>query len=141
MKIQEIPRDWAICPNEKCPRSGECLRHQAYRVTDGKTTEWYCVLPQALQGDGSCAHYKPVERVTIAWGFVGINEMLRSRDARHDVRLQLTDYFGSRGSYYRARDGVRALSPEEQQYIRDLVARYGYDKGVEFDRYEEKFDF
>jgi hypothetical protein len=31
--------------------------------------------------------------------------------------------------------GERALSPEDQQWIRDYVKSFGYDWEVEFDRY------
>lgn len=141
MTLNEIPKDWAICPNGKCPMADTCLRHEAYQAVAGRTDVWSSVLPEALQADGTCQRYRETKLLTIARGFKGICDMLHSRDASHEVRIALTDYFGSRGSYYRARDGVRPLSPDDQQYIRDLVARYGYTEGVEFDGYEHSYNF
>ena len=77
----------------------------------------------------------------MARGFVGIYKQLKSRDARHDIRIALTDYFGSKGSYYRYKDGERLINPKLQQEIIDIVHRYDPDAEVCFDKTFEDYDF
>ena len=76
----------------------------------------------------------------MARGFVGIYKQLKSRDARHDIRMALTDYLGSKGAYYRYRDGERLLTPAQQQWILNLLARYHVTEGVRFDEYIDTYD-
>ena len=47
MTLNEIPKDWAICPNGKCPMADTCLRHEAYQAVAGRTDVWSSVLPEA----------------------------------------------------------------------------------------------
>ena len=77
----------------------------------------------------------------MARGFVGIYKQLKSRDARHDIRIALTDYFGSKGSYYRYKDGERLLNPAQQQWILNLLARHQMTVGIQFDEYIDTYDF
>ena len=47
---------------------------------------------------------------------------------------------GSKGQYYRYKLGQLKLLPEQQKYIKQLFARYGY-KDVEFEHFSEEIDF
>ena len=53
----------------------------------------------------------------------------------------MTDYLGSKGTYYRYKDGERLINPELQQWIQDLFRRYGVEEQVLFDEYFETYDF
>jgi len=55
--------------------------------------------------------------------------------------MELTDYLGSKGTYYRYKDGERLLSPEQQQWMAELFAKYGYDRDIRFDAYEDEYNF
>ena len=140
INFNDIPDWWALCQNADCPLSDSCLRHQALLQVPARVTKWLCVLPTAWR-NGDCQYYRKAEAVRMAQGFAGIYNSLKSRDARHDIRLALTDYFGSKGSYYRYRDGDRLLTPQQQQWIRTLLLRYGYAEGIEFDNYVITYDF
>ena len=60
---------------------------------------------------------------------------------RHSIRIALTDYFGSKGSYYRYKDGERLLNPAQQQWILNLLARHQMTDGIQFDEYIDTYDF
>ena len=66
---------------------------------------------------------------------------IKSRDVRHDARIGLTMHFGSKGSYYRYKDGERRLSPELQQKIENIMRKAGFEGDIVFDEYEEMYDF
>jgi hypothetical protein len=42
----------------------------------------------------------------------------------YNFRISLTDYFKSRGAYYRSKDGERLLNATQQQKIRSVLQRY-----------------
>ena len=140
IEFKEIPEWWALCPGYECPKKGECLRHQAFLQSPKELKHWKCLLPQVLV-DGDCQSYQKAEKVLMARGFHGIMNKIKSRDARHDIRIALTNRYGSKGSYYRYKDGERILSPEEQQEIVNILHRYGIEGDIAFDNYEETYDF
>ena len=53
---------------------------------------------------------------------------------------EMRDYLGSKGQYYRYKLGQLKLLPEQQKYIKQLFARYGY-KDVEFEHFSDEIDF
>ena len=51
------------------------------------------------------------------------------------LRNTLINHFG-RGSYYLRRNGLRPITPEEQQYICSIFRQFGYE--AKFDRTKEE---
>ena len=56
------------------------------------------------------------------------------------LRAEFIYYLGSKGQYYRYKLGQLKLLPEQQVYIKQLFARYGY-KDVEFEHFSDEIDF
>ena len=137
---KKIPDWWAVCPNEKCKVAETCLRHQACRSLMQKYKYWLCVLPQAW-GDAPCRYYQKAEKVTMASGFSVAFKDIHDRHVSSSLRLALTGYFGSKGSYYRYKNHERSINPKMQQEIRDIVRRYAPETGQIFDRTYEDYDF
>ena len=138
--FKEIPERWPLCPGYECTQRENCLRHLALRQAPEKATVWRCVLPTAFAGS-SCSYYEHAGRVRMAIGFDHLFSQLNSRDARHDIRIALTEYFGSKGAYYRHKDGEMMLTPEQQDVIAKTFRRYGFDGDIVFDKYEERFNY
>lgn len=138
--FKNIPSWWAICQNVGCPMAGECLRHQAFLSVPDKITKWPCILPNSLK-NRSCPFFRKAEVVRMAKGFHSLFNSFNSRDLRHDFRTQLTEYLGSKGSYYRYKDGERLLNPKQQQWILDFLNNYGYTDKVKFDQYIDTYEF
>ena len=103
-------------------------------------TRWACVLPTAVK-DGECGYFQKAEKVRMARGFKNLFKNIKSRDAQHAIRMELTAYFGSKGTYYRYRDGERWMNPELQQMIADLMLSHGVKEVPVFDEYDEAYDF
>lgn len=140
INFKEIPAWWAVCQNGQCPMAEGCLRYLAYRTLPAEMTKWPCVLPNALK-DGQCMYYQKPERVKMARGFGDLYNKVRDRHARHIVRLRLTEYLGSKGTYYRYQHGERLLTPEQQQWIQELIKTYGNGDEVDFRSFIEEYDF
>ena len=135
-----VPDWWAVCQNAGCPQAESCLRRVAAQSLPSSVTVWPCVMPGALK-DGDCDFFAKNEKVRIARGFKNMFARVKSRDDIYTMRRELTDYLGSKGTYYRYKEGERVLSPEQQQWILRLFAQHGYTDGLEFDEYTDGYDF
>lgn len=138
--IKDIPTSWAVCHNDSCPMAADCLRYQMCGQLPAGVTRWMCVLPRALT-DGRCSYYQKAEKVRMARGMSQLYDKVREVSVRKQIRLALTDHLGSKGTYYRYKDGERLITPALQQWIQDLFRRYGIEGKVTFDEYLEAYDF
>lgn len=138
--FNDIPDWWPLCQKHNCQKAAQCLRFQACQQAPKGLNRWTCLLPAAVSGD-NCDYFELAEPERMARGFVALYKRLGSRDARHDFRMALTDYFHSAGGYDRAKKGLRLLTAADQQWIRQWLADYGYTAEVEFDEYVDKYNF
>jgi hypothetical protein len=138
--FNKIPSWWPLCPNAGCPQAADCLRHQALLQAPASVTHWPCLMPSAYNGT-PCDYFIQARTVRLARGFADLMRGIRSRDTRHNTRMALTAYFGSRGSYYRYRDGERPLSPQQEQEVTAILRRNGITDEEPFDEYFDTFDY
>ena len=143
--FSKIPGWWAICMKADCKMAQVCLRQLAFDCLPQGTNAWKCLMPKAtapVEADGRCRFFAKNEMVKFANGFDGMMSKVNSRDGRYGIRMDLTRYFGSKGSYYRSKHGERQLSPKDQQKVLSVFAQYGYSgNDFKFDRYEDDYEF
>lgn len=132
--FSDVPQGWALCFNQQCEKKNCCLRQLAGAKAPHTVQQAVCVTPAAW-ADGMCSQFVEATPVSLARGFDRAFLCLHSRDARHELRLALTEYFGSRGSYYRHKHGERLLTPDRQQTVESLFRRYGYQQPEVFDEH------
>lgn len=96
------------------------------------------IFPNALK-NGKCKYFAPLRVVKMAWGFDKLFAEMKVKDGPA-LRAEMREYLGSKGQYYRYKLGQLKLLPEQQKYIKQLFARYGY-KDVEFEHFSEEIDF
>lgn len=135
-----VPEWWAVCQNDACPMSDGCLRRLACKEMLGNTTRWMSVLPSALK-DGKCRYFQKAEKVTMVRGMKALFNSISNPKVRHQLRVDLTYYFGSKGSFYRYKDGERWINPQLQQLIANWLKGYGCNQEPVFDEYTEGYDF
>ena len=65
------------------------------------------------------------------------------RSEKHHARMraEISRYLGGGGTFYRYRNGETPLMPEQQEWIKQLFARYGYTEEVVFDEYKDVYRF
>jgi len=137
---KKIPDWWPLCSNGACEQRETCLRWKAWQGMPAQNEKWLCLMPSAWQHE-PCRHYVKAEKQRMAQGFHTLMNHLHNREHRYQIRMELTDYLGSKGTYYRYKDGERLLSPEQQQWMAELFAKYGYDRDIRFDAYEDEYNF
>lgn len=123
------------CPLAECSKKGECARHSLYLKAMAES-ESLTILntTRFCSGPEGCEHLLVPRQERVAYGFKKLYTTIPTGNARH---MNWGIRFGSDSSYYRAKRGARALSPQEQQTILRHVQQAGGDPTVGFDRYED----
>lgn len=132
-QYETMPEHYLLCFNDECELAESCLHRLAARSGRQKDEVVTVVNPIRYCGK-NCRYYKENKVVTMAYGM---------KDSFHEVkadhiatlRNSLINHFG-RGSYYLRRNGLRGITPEEQQYIASVFRHFGYE--LKFDRMEEE---
>ena len=137
--FSDVPVSWLLCFCEGCPRHAECLRYAAGQYVPNDLTWGPSVYPVAWH-QGSCQHFKPIRIIHAAYGFKQLFQEVKQKDYT-PLREQMKAYLGGHGTYYRYNRGERLLTPEQQQWILNLFARYGYKENLAFDYYRDIIDF
>ena len=76
-----------------------------------------------------------------AWGFTHLYDNAPQRD-KAEARCCVRSFFsGGNGPYYRVHYGENMLSPEKQEEIMKIIAKFGSTEGIRFDHYVEDWDF
>ncbi|MBO4398428.1 MAG: hypothetical protein J5805_07815 [Bacteroidaceae bacterium] len=132
-QYETMPEHYLLCFNDGCPLADTCLHRLAARSGRVKDEVVKVVNPVRYCGE-NCPCYKENKVVTMAYG---MKDSFHEVKADHIARLRntLIDHFG-RGSYYLRRNGLRAMTPDEQEYIGSVFRKFGYE--VKFDRTAEE---
>ena len=132
-QYETMPEHYLLCFNDECALADSCLHRLAARSGRLKDRIVSAVNPAKFCGK-DCEYYMENKVVTMAYGMKDSFHQVKA-DHVASLRNTLIDYFG-RGSYYLRRNGLRAITPEEQQYIAETFRYYGYE--VKFDRMEKE---
>lgn len=132
-QYETMPKHYLLCFNGDCLLADTCLHRLAARSGQQTDELVWAVNPARCNGE-DCRHYKENKVVTMAYGMVDSFHDVKADDIAA-LRNTLISHFG-RGSYYLRRNGLRAITPEEQQYIGSVFRRFGYEP--KFDRTEEE---
>lgn len=132
-QYETMPEHYLLCFNDECELAESCLHRLAAR--SGRQKEEVVTVVNPIRCSGkNCRYYKKNIVVTMAYGMVNSFHEVKA-DHIASLRETLINHFG-RGSYYLRRNGLRGITPEEQQYITNVFRQYGYE--VKFDRTEEE---
>ena len=115
-----VPSLITYCFTEPCPMKDKCIHYLSGLYKNEKTDRGDAIFPNALK-NGNCKYFAPLR-------------------VAPTLRAEMRSYLGSKGQYYRYKLGQLKLLPEQQKYIKQLFARYGY-KDVEFEHFSEEIDF
>lgn len=133
-----LPKEYTFCFLSECPSAKDCARFFASQHT-GDRELGTVVLPAAMN-NGKCKWFKRMRKVRGAWGFNRLFGEVRAKDAPY-LRKMIKDYLGGNGTYYLYQHGKRLLTPEQQEWIMSLFKRHGYNDELEFDGYQEAYDW
>lgn len=135
----QAPAAWRNCFCEGCPRHNDCLRFQTGLYLPDSKTWGPAVYPTAYR-NGHCSHFKEIRIIHAAYGLTPLFNEVKQKDYT-PLHEQLKAYLGGHGTYYRYNSGNRLLTPEQQQWILNLFASYGYTENLSFKHYVDVLDF
>ena len=140
LTYQDIPTGYPLCFNDECAKKACCMHYQAGLLLPEERQQGPAVYPTAWQ-DGECKCFCEKRLVQKAWGFTHLYDNVTQRD-RAEVRRCVRSFFsGGNGPYYRVHHGENMITPEKQEEIMKILAKFGSTDGIRFDHYVEVWDF
>lgn len=140
LDFEKVPYQYPMCLNHQCPKAETCLRQLAVQCAPADIKLWVVISPKLLATvKGDCPHYRSCTKVRYAKGFIKALENLPYKQMQAAIS-SLMGYFRRR-TYYRSRKGERLLTLAEQQCVVNIFTKYGAATPIEFDAYEEDFDW
>lgn len=136
----KMPVNWTVCMQADCPWHEGCLRYRAFECVNTRHKQQRCVLPSA-RSDNGCRFHIPFAKVPVAWGMRKLLVGVKESDAEQ-MRACIKACFKSHSTYYRYYNGRYPISPQQQQAIRRIFQRFGYNPdSVRFDRVDMDYFF
>ena len=140
LKGKDIPWGYSLCFNNECADKDKCMHYQARLLMPQDRYSGPAVFPTAWE-NGKCRCFREKRRVTKAWGFTKLYRNV-PQHLKAEARQRVRALFGKgNGPYYRVHHGENMLSPEKQEEILKILARFGSIEGIKFDHYVTDWDF
>ena len=140
LKAKDIPWGYPLCFNNECEDKDRCMHYQAWLLMPKDRYSGSAVYPTAWE-DGQCRCFQEKKLVKKAWGFTRLYDNVPQRQmakARQSVRALFS---GGNGPYYRVHHGENMLSPQKQEEILNVLAKFGSIEGIQFDHYVTAWNF
>lgn len=135
-----VPTYYARCYKEECPKADNCLRHLAMLRTTADTPFINIVNPASTAMDStSCPYFQSAVKLHYAWGISHLLDKVPFKDGKN-IRSQLVGHFG-KSQYYRFHRRERPLTPDDQNYIRQVFLQKGITEPPVFDCYFDDYDW
>lgn len=123
---------YMVCFRDECPLRDSCLRYACGKYAD---TQYYYVeavnpkYPKVATSE--CPVYRKNETLMMKTGLTRFYEQMTGKQERA-IRAHLIRYY-NRKVYYWLRNGVKTITPENQQFIEDVCRQYGYNGPFVYD--------
>ena len=134
-----MPDGYAVCLHSHCKLAASCLHQQAYNLMIQGETYLNLINPTQCSQKEDCLFYRNNEPVRYARGFTGMQKKMLPDQYRKFMQI-LVRAFGT-NPYYERRRGETALSPREQEMVREALYEVGLPADWEFDAYDENINW
>ena len=140
LTYNDVPTGYPLCFNDGCTKKACCMHYQARLLLPEGRQHGPAIYPIAWQ-NGECKCFREKRLVQKAWGFKHLYDHVPQRDRAEARRCVRTFFSSGCGPYYRYHHGENMLSPEQQDLIMKIVAKFGSTDGIRFDHYVTDWDF
>ena len=134
---EKVEQGFIPCFNNSCSRHEHCLRWLGREFISDSQLAVTCVNP--LVGGDDCEMYRLDEKVCMALGFTHLLEQL-PRNMGKTLMQHLINTC-NRTYAYEHRNGTRPIPPALQQHIIDFCRSQGWQGPVDFDAYEDQYEW
>ena len=137
---QKIPTDYALCQNDACPHTADCLRYICFKEQTSDNISIRVLNPKFYPADGAeCKYFSSTEKVRVAWGVKGIFDSIPYNEAKA-IKKELISHFG-RTKFYQFFREERAIMPKDQAEIKGIFAKNGIQSEIACTRFTEEYDW
>ncbi len=138
---EQATKGYPVCYSEQCPKKEHCLRWKVGQFMPDTKSIYNCVNPHC-KGVGSegCPQYRCSKKVKMARGMKHIFNSDMPTKVEPFVRNSIISRY-CRTYYFEYKRGARVIPPALQQEIRNLFLQIGWKEPIEFDSYEEDYDW
>ena len=135
---EAAPYNYARCFNNQCPKADNCLHRMAALNDTNEYPFIKSVNPQCFPVDGrACPYFQSAQKIHVAWGIKHLLDEVPYKDV-FELKHRMLGYFG-RGKYYHFYREECFLTPEDQNYIRQLFLQKGITKEPVFENYSDEY--
>ncbi len=137
LRWSDVPSvSYVMCPQSSCPLASKCFRAIAFTLVPTNLYLVQVANPARCTKDENCPYLRPAVADRFAKGFTSWQaQMLPGQYSQ--LREHLKSHFGRMG-YINRRNGKTAITPEEQEYIWQELAKVGVNVKLEFDDYQDR---
>lgn len=134
------PEQYMLCTNSACKKAGNCLRHLVFAGLSENDEKIYTLNPKFFpKEDEKCRHFRPDEKIRIAWGTRKIFDDVPLKKAEI-IKARLLQHFG-KTLYYRFYRSERPVTTESQIYIEETFRANGISAEIKYESYTEDYDW
>lgn len=135
----DIPNDYPVCLHQDCPMADTCLRQIAYNILVNNDRTIRIVNPTQCSKNSDCIFYRNSTPVIYALGFSNFKKHMLPD--QYNSFMDVCYQRWNRNPLYERRRGVKALTPEDQNFVLNAVRTAGVTEDLKFDNYEEKLNW
>lgn len=132
---QDVPQNYPVCQHTHCPLASHCLHQIVYDAVLARDNYLQLINPKHCTQNEHCPHFRTDTPTVYARGFLGMQQQMLPAQYQ-TFMTYLIAHFG-RTPYFERRRGDWALTPQEQDIVRQALEQAGVTKPLEFDQYEE----
>ncbi len=136
---KDVPAGYDHCLNAPCLRSAECLRFKIGTLVNKDVAYFSIINPLYVAEHATCPYFQANRLTRYAYGITHLYDNL-SYTQYPEIKRQIYAHFGH-SYYYRIRNKVLPIKPEDQDFIRELFRKEGIDTEPLFDEYVEMYNF
>ena len=133
INFENKPKNFIVCFNERCSLENKCLR-RLVAIHDSENRDLLLSVNTSKFNESNCKYFLENKKTRIAYGMKDSFEEVKAKDIAN-IRRELKNHFGLT-YYYERRNGKRAITPEDQEFITRLFNSYGYE--IKFDEIREE---
>lgn len=135
-----VPGNYAQCLNQQCAQSQKCTRRLVAEHYVSKQSTISIINPNCIPEDtNTCPYFHVVRKIRMAWGVKRLLDNVPLKDAKI-LKAQMLHYFG-RNIYYSLYRKERGITPEQQEYIRQIFRNKSIIEEPTFEFYTEEYQW
>ncbi|MDL2223715.1 DUF6078 family protein [Bacteroidales bacterium OttesenSCG-928-M06] len=139
INYKEVPRNFLHCLNTECNQAKDCLRFKVGIAANEDVPHYSMINPAYVKKQGTCRFFEPVTIVRYALGITHLYDNLPHTKYLR-IKTAIHKYL-EHNRYYRIYNRLYLITPEQQEFIRDVFRKEGIETEPIFDEYIEQYNF